>query len=317
MKNNRTPKFKRTPVISLLGFFCYLLMQDAGSSPNTFGKAADDLQGISGAVDITPSRRATKAAPYRVIPLLSYVGPQLVLKVQAHGHQGLMLFDSGGGITTVTPEFAALIGCKPWGQITGFRMRGDRVDTPRCDHATFALGDLRVTAPTAAVFDLSKVTPKDAPSLEGSLALDVFANRAVTIDLRGHVLIIETPASLKERIRGATEGSVRFGREAAGLALSPFVAIDTPLGQLWMELDTGSDGKVVAGRHVASALGLNPEDTHGQSLTLNLSGGVQIQTRAIIKDLIMDGNIGVPALEPFVITIDLVHQRIWINSIGS
>jgi hypothetical protein len=318
MKSERAPKWSnlRTPGICLVGLCCFL-MQDANTSPNAPGDAADKVDGHLGSATAPTTLSAGSTPPLIVIPLLSYVGPQLVLKVRAHGHEGLMLFDTGGGITVVTPEFAALLGCKPWGQITGFRMRGDRVDTPRCDHATFDVGSLHVTVPTAGIFDLSKLTPKEAPPLDGSLALDVFANHAITVDLRGHVLTIETPASLKERIRGAIESSVRFSRDAQGLALSPFVAIDTALGQLWMELDTGSDGKVVVGRHAASALGLDPEDTHGQPLTLNLTGGAQIQTRAIVKDLIMDGNIGVPVLESWIITIDFVHQRLWMKSIGS
>jgi hypothetical protein len=318
MKSERAPKRSnlRTPITCLVGLCC-ILMQDAHTSPNASGDAADKIDGHLGAATVSRPHRASSAAPLMVIPLLAYVGPQLALKIRAHGHEGLMLFDTGGGITTVTPEFAALLGCKPWGRITGFRMRGDRVDTPRCDHATFDVGSLHVTASTAAIFDLSKLTPKEAPPLDGALALDVFTNHAVTVDLRGHVLIIETPASLKERIRGAIESSVRFSRDAGGLALSPFVAADTTLGQLWMELDTGSDGKVVVARHAASALGLDPEDTHGQPLTLNLTGGVQMQTRAIVKDLIIDGNIGVPVLESWIITIDFVHQRLWMKSIGS
>jgi hypothetical protein len=43
-----------------------------------------------------------------------------------------------------------------------------------------------------------------------------------------------------------------------------------------------------------------------------LAGGVKVQARAIVRDLIMDGNIGLPVLMKWVITIDLAQQRLWI-----
>jgi hypothetical protein len=55
------------------------------------------------------------------------------------------------------------------------RMRGDRVDTPRCDSARLGVGGQNLNVPIAGVFDFSKLLPKDAPPIDGSLALDAFA----------------------------------------------------------------------------------------------------------------------------------------------
>jgi hypothetical protein len=257
---------------------------------------------------------AKAPAPVAVIPLAPYAGgPQLTLTVRSHGHDAVMLFDTGGGITVVTPQFAQALGCKPWGQITGFRMRGDRTDTPRCDDAVLQVGGLRVTAPSAGVFDFAKVLPKDAPPLDGALAMDAFAGKTITLDPTRRRLFVESPASLKARLRGAIEVPVRFTRDAEGLALTAMVAVPTPQGRLWMELDSGSDGDVIVGRHAAAALGLDPGSAKAQPFTLTLAEGAKVHTTAIVRDLIMDGNIGAPVLKTWVITLDLAHQRLWLT----
>lgn len=254
---------------------------------------------------------AAEARPV-VIPLTSYLGVLPSLEARINGREGRFLLDTAGGVSAVAPAFAAASGCKPWGQVTGFRMRGDRLDLPRCDDLKVEASGVRLAAPTAGVFDLSRLLPKDAPPLAGSLALDAFAGRIVTLELARNRLILETPSSLKARIRGAVEVPVRFSRDAGGLALTPLAAVQTPQGRLWMELDSGSDGGAVIGKHAAGVLGLDAASAHGQDLTMTLAGGVPVKTRALVSDLIIDGNIGGPVLKTWVITLDLAHERLWI-----
>ena len=79
----------------------------------------------------------------------------------------------------ISPETAKALGCKSWGQLTGFRMRGDRLDTPRCNDVRLFLESTTVDVPLVGVWDFSKVLPKDAPPLGGSIALDAFAGRTL------------------------------------------------------------------------------------------------------------------------------------------
>src|SRR5215213_3889482 len=37
----------------------------------------------------------------------------------------------------ISPSFAQTVGCKVWGQITGFVLTGQRLDMPRCDELRF------------------------------------------------------------------------------------------------------------------------------------------------------------------------------------
>jgi hypothetical protein len=191
-------------------------------------------------------------------------------------------------------------------------MRGDRVDTPRCDRVTIDAQGAQLDVPTAGLFDISKLLPADAPPLDGSVALDAFAGRAITLDLAHRRLVIETPASLAARIRSAHAVPVRFSREVGGLALTPLVAVDTPDGRAWMELDSGSDAAVIVDRHVAGPLGLNPDVTTSQPLAAKLAGGVALAGPALVQNLILDGNIGLPVLSGWTVTLDLAGQQLWI-----
>lgn len=226
--------------------------------------------------------------------------------------EGRFLFDTGGGVTVVTPEFAEAIGCEPWGRITGFRMRGERLDLQRCDGVQLDFGTHRATVPTAGVWDFSEVLPPGAPPLQGSIALDAFAGQAITLDLAGNRLIVETPESLARRTADAIEVPVRFKREASGLALTVFVPVETARGRLWMQLDSGSTGALAIAAHAAELLGLEQVDGRQQA-TLQLPGGIELQGPAVVQDLIIDGNIGLPLLRQWVITFDLAHGRMWMS----
>ena len=80
-----------------------------------------------------------------------------------------------------------------------------------------------------------------------------------------------------------------------------------------MELDSGSGDGQVIGRHVADQLGLDPSLKAGQYLSATLDGGVALKSRALVDDLIVDGNIGLlPVLSRWVVTFDLGQGRLWI-----
>lgn len=258
-----------------------------------------------------PVRPAPPSKPV-IIPLEPYLGVLWSFQGEVDGKPRRFLLDTAGGITVISQPFADAIGCKPWGRVTGFRMRGDRVDLPRCDDVGLKAAGLPLTAPTAGVIDFSTLLPKDAPPLDGSVALDAFAGRAVTLDLAGRRLIVETPDSLKARAREGVEVPVRFSREATGLALTPFVAAPTAKGRIWLELDCGSTGALVIGKHVADLLGLDPAVQKGQSVEMTLVGGPKISGKVLVEDMILDGNIGVPALAQWVVTLDLANERAWI-----
>ena len=256
---------------------------------------------------------AAEPAPAWVIPLTSYLGAVPSMQVQLGDRPATVLLDTAGGLTVLTPGGADKAGCEPWGRLSGMRMRGDRLDLPRCDDVKLKVAGHGVTIPEAGIWDFSKLLPKDAPPLDGSVALDAFAGQVVTLDLSGGRLIVETPASAKARTAHATELPMRLAREVGGASLTPLVAIPTAKGKLWFELDCGSDGALIVNRAVAEALGLDPAVTHGQPVNLALAPHIQLQGKAQVQDLVVDGNIGAPILRQWLITMDLAHQRLWLS----
>lgn len=255
---------------------------------------------------------ASDVKPRTVIPMESCMGQIACVRAVIGGREGVFAFDSGDGVSFMTPTFAKSIGCEPWGQITGFRMGGDRVDMMRCDSVKVDVGGIRQTMPTLGVFDLMRFFPPDSPPLDGVLGLDLFANDAVTIDPAHHQLIVESQGSLAARVRAGREIAVRRVRDAQGLSLTVDAGVKTPKGIAWMELDTGNVGTFVVAKHLAPLLGLDPNAQEGQQVDMTLTGGIEAKGTARVVDCIMDGNIGQGFLQHWLLTLDLRNGRAWL-----
>jgi hypothetical protein len=258
---------------------------------------------------------AVSPRPVAVIDLSSHPGGTYMMTVQGkvNGQEGRFIFDTGGGISYVSPSFAHAVGCQPWGQITGFTLTAQRLDMPRCDGLSFYLEGQRFAAPISGVFDIMQFMPPNVPRIDGSIGLDIFAGKAVTLSLAGKKLFVESPASLARRIRVGKEVPIRIVREAEGVALAIVVGVTTPRGLAWMELDSGNGGAFVIGKHLAALLNLDPNKKEGQPVSLRLAGGIPVEGMARVNPiLIMDGNIGTPFLISWDLTMDLTRGRAWL-----
>jgi hypothetical protein len=259
---------------------------------------------------------ANAAAPPKpeVVPLGTFMGMMPTVDAIVWGNESSFLLDTGGGVTTISPRLAKAMGCTPWGDIVGFRMKGDRLDLPHCDKVDVAVGKQTFTAPQAAVFDINSLAPKDAPPIDGVVALDLFADQAITLEPAANRLTIETPASLKARTKHLFDQQIRIVRDAQGVALTVDLGIPTERGMLWMEMDTGNDdANIPISKAAASALGLNPDIATPQPLHVELAPGIVIDGQAHVVDkLIMDGNIPLKFLKAWAITLDLKHAKAWL-----
>jgi hypothetical protein len=274
------------------------------------------VSGLLGLLALVGGARA--AAPDAVLPLLPYQDRQFALRAELHGHAGLFLFDTGEGMTMITPALAAAIGCVPWGNITALRMLGERLDTPRCDGVQFAMAGGPFKADEAIVYDLGIIAGKDAPALQGAIGLDLFAGRIITIELAQHRLIVENAASLAARIGGATAVPVRIVRAIDGASLEMFLGVSTPRGTAWMEVDTGNAGPTIfVSRAMAPELGLDaaqaaPKDAKRQPVTLTLAPGLALTGLArVFPGMVEDGNIGARMLRHWDLTVDLGRGLAW------
>lgn len=252
------------------------------------------------------------AAPEAVLKLEPY-RRSVAIRIEANGHPGLFTFDTAGGITIVSPDFARAAGCQPWGQLVGFQMTGNRLAEPRCDNFSFTAGGYRITAPVAGVLEVAPLIARDAAPIQGSLALDAFAGRTITIDFAAGELIVETPASAAERIGGARELPIHLSREVGGLALAALLEIPTERGPLRFEIDSGNGGTILVSKPYARLLGFDPDAEGPQSHPIRIADGIVAEGSVFTPDLTIDGNIGMPFLRYWAITLDLAQGRMWIR----
>jgi hypothetical protein len=243
--------------------------------------------------------------------------PHGILKVRASilGREGTFLFDSGGGVSSLSPQFAAAIGCHPWGQITGFRMTGDRLDMQRCDHVSFALAGRSFPAGTVGVFDISKYLPPETGPVDGTIALDLFADQAFTLSYAGHFLrILDQPGLLQES-KALHSMQVHIVRDAEGLALTVNLPVVTPAGTAWFEMDSGNTSNLVlVNKALAPLCQMKSEGKETSSGTFQLEDGTTFTGDARVLDLILDGNLGASFLSRHDVTLDLAHHTAWIHA---
>ncbi len=251
------------------------------------------------------------AAPEAEFTLLPH-RTRWALAVEVDGHAFRFGLDTGGGVTLISPEVVAAAGCTPWGRLTGYTMSGRRLDGPRCDGVTIAIAGHPFTPPVTAVLAPELVEPNDR-DLAGSIALDAFEGRAITLDFGGGKLVVESPASLAVRVRAMTPLPIRLVRELGGRSLVPVAAIPTARGPLWFELDSGNGGTVLVRKTYAAMFGLDSTVAGPQAGEVAVLPAVRARTdRIFTPDMIIDGNLGMPFLRNWVVTLDLASARAWI-----
>ena len=251
-------------------------------------------------------------APQAVLKLEPY-RRGVAVRVNANGKPGLFVFDTAGGMTVVSPGFAKQAGCRPWGQEVGYSMTGTRFATPRCDGFAFSVDGRKLVAPVAGVMEVAPLLAKDAEPIEGLLALDVFANETITIDPAGGRLIVESPESAAARIAGARELPLAIARENGGIALATYVMVPTARGPLRFEIDSGNGGTLLVSKAYAEALGLDGGAEKPVQGAFKVADGIEARGLILVKDLNINGNLGMPFLKDWVITLDLRRSRMWIR----
>ncbi len=236
------------------------------------------------------------------------------MKIQATiaGHKGTFLFDSGSGISSISPEFAALIGCDPWGQITGFRMTGDRLDMQRCDHLTFDFGNKKLQAQAVGVFDVSKYLPAEVGHVDGTIALDLFADQVFTLSYGRHFLQLRNIEDIARR-NPELRMPVHIVRNAEGFALSVDLPVKTTAGTAWFEMDSGNTSPFVIVNDSLAALFQLSADAKRAPIKLTLGNGTMFEGEARVRKLILDGNLGVSFLATHDVTVDVPHATAWVD----
>jgi Aspartyl protease len=254
------------------------------------------------------------ASASATLPLQPYLREQATVTASVNGVQGTFLFDTGEGVTAISPAFAQRIGCRPWGRITGFRMTGERGGNAHCDNLTFTVSGQEMPVPSAIALDIMTLMGGNVPKIDGAIGLDAFAGKMITIVPRS-CIIIESAESLARRIASATELPVRIVRDAEGVALSVDGAVTTSGGTAWMELDTGNGGSTVIANYIAPLLDIPTDVSTAKEYDFRLADGIVVATPVRTRDLILDGDISARFLNDWNLTLDLKYGRAWLSPV--
>ena len=85
-----------------------------------------------------------------IFALDPYVGSFVTISMTVNGQEATMLFDSGGGVTAITPNLAKRVDCDPYGKLVGHRMSGERVEFQKCGFGGTVLESRNAVEPLRA-----------------------------------------------------------------------------------------------------------------------------------------------------------------------
>lgn len=261
---------------------------------------------------------AQSSAPRGVVPVADFEMGLKRIQVEVDGVKAWLIFDTGAGITAIGADLANKIGCEPYGQLSGVRMTGEVLTAPWCGDAVIKTGGVEALD-TLMYFDVASLLPPDWPHVDGIASLNAFQGGAITLDWPSSQLILESEASLEQRVGGLASSPLYIQRDVAGRSMSVFFEVAADPQPLRVLLDAGSAGGNTLAPHAFTQLGLDTPalatETHpGESISVDLTvAGLPIKDVEVqAQDIIYDGNFGARFLSHHVVTLDFASQRIWI-----
>ena len=234
----------------------------------------------------------------------------VALRVEVGGKERLFQFDTGGAVSFISPEIAKELACEKGARIVGFRMTGDKLEAPRCDNVALKIGGLSFNVPVAGVYQVGEFNAKGV-TVDGLLALDAFAGKTITMDFAGQRLIVETPESAAARAQAGTELPAKLVREVGGHGLAVDIQVPSPMGPLGFQLDSGNGGTLLIAKPYAAAFGFDPDK--GPRLgSFSIAKGITASGFVMPAGITLDGNLGMPFLKNYLVTLDLAAGRVWL-----
>jgi hypothetical protein len=265
---------------------------------------------ILAAMAATVAASAGAAGPQPTVLKMEQFRRSVALRVEVGGKERLFQFDTGGGNSFISPEIAKELNCEKGARVVGFRMTGDKLEAPRCDDVALNIGGQRFIVPTAGVYQVGEFNAKGV-TVDGLLALDVFEGKTITMDFAGLRLIVETPESAAARVAGATELPARLIREMGGYALAIDIQVPSKFGHLGFQLDSGNGGTLLIAKPYAAAFGFDPDK--GPRLgSFPIGKGITASGLVMPAGITLDGNLGMPFLKNYLVTLDLAAGRVWL-----
>ena len=255
---------------------------------------------LAACATVTPA--SSRSAADHHVPLEPYLRELMTVSAQVGTQPLRFLFDTGAGLTLITPTVARQLGCEPYGREVGHRMNGDAVEFQWCDPQDLRIGVSFVRhRDRIAVFDVNVLLPPSLPRLDGVLALDSFRERMITLDWKDRLLTVHGSGSAPTVSRARP--SVRFATGDTGASLTVLLEVSGSRGPLWFLLDSGNLRGTLIGSHVVrDGLLSIAADT---SIALRLGSGRTARFTTIADAISYDGVLGTDFLLAEPVTLDL------------
>lgn len=264
-----------------------------------------------------PALSQEAAAPQAVLTMSPFIERTKIIEVMIDGQPARMMFDTGAGITTISPDLARRIGCTPHGLIVGHRLTGQAVQTQKCGEHRVTVGGHEGTA-DLAVLDPGSLLPPGTPQLDGFIGLDALDGAVITLDLADNRLILETMESLAERIGDDPGAPLRRQRESGGRGLTVFAPIEAQVGSLWFLVDSGNMANIMVPPETLEQWGFTPDEARAAAASgapttvpLNILAAPRSPERVRVREMIHDGVLNEGLIAAYEVTLDLANDRIW------
>lgn len=262
-----------------------------------------------------------------VVPF-EYIAHVLTIPVQVCGVDTRFIFDTGIGLSLISEDLAARVGCHADGStFTGRRMSGQAVTVPLGTLGSLQIGERLMQDVHAGIFDMHAMA--GLGEVEGFVSLSCFRTIPVTVDYSAGFLVLEDDASLARRAAAGTSVTVDVAYD--GCSTDLMLGVELPNGRrVSVEVDTGSDVLILSER-LAGETGI---DLHGPGVDqvtaqdetgheyvryfAELRGPVQVSgapsirvsdPQVMFQQVIHDGLVGDKFLRNFTTTYDLQGSR--------
>jgi hypothetical protein len=283
----------------------------------------------------------SSAAPAKVAPLTfapgtsssgwltfeRFAGTRLFLPVVINGHPAVAMLDSGASATVLDRRFAASLGLKSQGDLTG-QGAGGSTAYGVVHGVDLTLGDLTLRGSTAVAIDLSAVERQIGHPLTVILGGELFRDAVVDIDFQGHRLAFRDPAAYQ-----APKGVPAAALTPAGENQAIAAVVEGRPAKLLFDLGNGSAlalfprfwgrPEFLAGRRTSTLLtgGVGGMSVEKLAMVAELTlGGVAFQALPAALESAgssedarsgqLDGNLGMAVLSRFHLIIDFPHARV-------
>lgn len=248
------------------------------------------------------------------ISLENYFRTLKSVKVEIENKTYNFLFDTGGGLTIISPEIVKEINKSAYGNSVGFRMSGEKIETKVCDSVNIKIGGINFFHASVGVFDIMDFLPKELKRIDGLISLKTFEQMKIVLNLSENELIVETKKSFGEKIKRMDLVKSRFASGTNGTELNIFIGTPFNNNLWWFLFDSGNISQTKISTIVAKEwnLKMNKEGEITETGEFKFAiANDSITALTVIDKIIYDGALSFDFISQSEYAISFKDKKVW------